>query len=129
MSLAVVGMSSLIKCSFGIAPTPLIVLPTRTVTASAMLLGNITDCIPLANILPFGMCTSMANPQVLIATAIDLGILTPMPCIPIIVSPWITAAVNVIAQAPVLDQTSMTMCAWAGVITVIQPGNFTLMVP
>jgi hypothetical protein len=129
MSLAVVGGSSLIKCSFGLVPTPLIVLPDRTVLASSMLMGNITDFKPMANIMTFGMCTSMANPQVMTATIMALGVLTPMPCVPIVVAPWITAAVNVMATAPVLDQTSISMCIWAGVITVLQPGNFTVMVP
>lgn len=129
MTLAVVGAASLIKCSFGLVPTPLIVLPDRTVVISGMLIGNITDFKPMVNIMTFVMCTSMANPQVMMATIMAFGALTPMPCVPVVVAPWITAAVNVIANAPVLDQTSMCMCIWAGVITVIQPGNFTVMVP
>ncbi len=129
MSLAVVGGASLIKCSFGLVPTPLIVLPDRTVVISGMLMGNITDFMPMVNITTFGMCTSMSNPQVLVGTILAFGILTPMPCVPIVVAPWITAAVNVMATAPVLDQTSISMCIWAGVITVLQPGNFTVMVP
>jgi hypothetical protein len=130
MTLAVVGGTSLIQCSFGVAPTPLIVLPCRTVTAQAMLMGNITDMIPLANILPFGLCISLVNPQVLAATIAAFGVLIPMPCIPITVSPWTTAALTVHVQGlPALDQTSITMCTWAGVIHIVQPGNFTVMVP
>ena len=43
MSFAVVGETSLIECCFGTAPTPLTVLPDRTVMAEGMLMGNITD--------------------------------------------------------------------------------------
>lgn len=130
MSLAVVGETSVIKCSFGMVPTPLTVLPDRTVTAEGMLMGAITDMIPMANIMTFGMCTSIVNPEVLAATTAALGVLTPMPCIPVTVSPWISEALTVtVAEGPVLDQTSTLMCTWAGVITVIEPGNFTVMVP
>ena len=130
MSLAVVGELSLIKCIFGMIPTPLTVLPDRTVTAETMLMGNITDMIPLINILPFGMCTSLANPEVLVATIAAFGVLTPMPCIPVIVDPWLTEALDVIVtEGPALDQTATIMCAWAGLIHIEEPGNFTVMVP
>ena len=54
MTLAVVGETSLIQCSFGLTLSPLIVLPDRTVMAEGMLMGNISDFIPLANIEPLG---------------------------------------------------------------------------
>ncbi len=130
MTLAVVGVTSLLQCSFGLVPSPLIVLPDRTVTAQTMLIGCITDFVPFANIEPFGMCISLANPQVAAATAAAGGILIPMPCEPVTVTPWITAAINVLVRGtPALDQTSILMCTWAGVIHVDEPGNFTVSVP
>lgn len=130
MTLAVVGELSLIKCPFGVTPTPLNVLPDRTVFAEIMLMGNITDMIPLINIMTFGMCSSIANPEVDAATTAASGVLTPMPCIPVIVDPWISEALDVIVtEGPALDQTSLIMCTWAGVIFVDEPGNFTVMVP
>lgn len=130
MTLAVVGELSLIQCMFGIVPTPLTVLPDRTVSAETMLMGNITDMAPLLNILPFGLCTSLANPEVLTATIAAFGVLTPMPCVPLIVDPWLTEALDVIVtEGPALDQTATIMCIWAGLIHIDEPGNFTVMVP
>lgn len=130
MSLAVVGGSSLLKCSFGLSPTPLIVLPNRTVMASHMLMGNISDHKPFANIQPFSQCISMSNPMVASATAAAFGALTPMPCTPVTTEPWISSAVNVLVQGmPAIEQNSKLMCKWSGIITVIQPGNFKVKVP
>lgn len=130
MTLAVVGELSLISCIFGTVPTPLTVLPDRTVFAEVMLMGNITDFIPIVNIMSFVMCTSIANPVVDAATVAKAGVLTPMPCIPVVVDPWITLALDVIVtEGPALDQTAMVLCAWAGLIHVDEPGNFTVMVP
>lgn len=130
MSLAVVGETSLLQCSFGLSPSPLVVLPDRTIVAESMLMGNISDMIPFANIEPFGLCISLANPQVAAATAAAFGVLVPMPCEPITIDPWVSEAVNVLVETmPAIDQTALLMCLWAGVITIEEPGNFTVMVP
>ncbi len=130
MSLAVVGLTSLIKCEMGLSPTPLVVLPDRTIIAEFMLMGNITDFVPIANIEPFGECISLMNPAVLSATIAAGGVLTPMPCVPVTVVPWITAAMDVLVEgAPALDQTSTLMCVWAGPINIVEPGNTSVIVP
>ena len=53
---------AMMMCSFGMAPSTLNVLPTNRVTTS-MPIATIMDNIPMVNIMPFGMCTSMSNPQ------------------------------------------------------------------
>jgi hypothetical protein len=131
MTLAVVGVASLLRCemSFG-APTPLIVLPDRTITAEFMLMGNIMDFVPLLNIEPFGECISLLNPEVLAATIAAFGVLQPQPCIPVTTTPWISEALDVLVEGfPAIDQTAILMCDWAGPINVIEPGNLTVMVP
>ena len=75
-------------CSFGAAPVPLAVLPQSKVMAGGPPAANIMDMKPMANIPPFGMCSCPANPTVAAATAAALGVLTPMPCVPVPAGPW-----------------------------------------
>jgi hypothetical protein len=92
--------------------------------------ANVMDHIPLVNVMPFGVCTSLANPSVASATASAMGVLTPMPCIPNTPAPWVPGAPTVIlAAAPALDDTSKLMCIWGGVISVLFPGQLTEQIP
>jgi hypothetical protein len=124
-----VCMGAMMQCSFGLAPSSLVVLPTNkvlTVTPDA----NIMDHIPMTNIMPFGMCSSPANPEVAAATAAALGVLTPMPCVPATPAPWVTGAPTVLlGEFPTLDNISQLMCIWGGVITFSDAGEETVMVP
>lgn len=116
-------------CSFGFAPMPLNVLPTNCVVTSAPI-ANITDNKPMVNIPPFAMCKSMANPTVAAATAAAMGVLTPMPCVPVIAAPWSPGSPTVlIGGAPALTDSSKASCAWGGVIQFSMPGQFTIMLP
>lgn len=113
-------------CSFGMSPSLLMVTPENKVL-STMPMATIMDNIPMKNILPFGMCSSMANPMVASATATALGVLTPMPCIPVITVPWTPGNPKVlIANKPALNNTSKLMCAYGGVIQIMNPGNMTI---
>jgi hypothetical protein len=119
-----------LMCSFGTSPSSLVVLPTNRVVTENQYAANIMDHIPMVNIMPFGMCISLANPQVAAATAAALGVLTPQPCIPATASPWTPGAVTVlIGNQPALDNISVCMCNWAGVITVANPGETTTQIP
>ena len=125
-----VCMGASLQCSFGAAPSSLVVLPANRVMASSMPAANIMDHIPMLNVMPFGTCMSMANPMVAAATAAALGVLTPMPCIPVTVAPWVPGAPTaMIANMPALDNNSKLMCTWGGVIQVVSPGQATVMVP
>jgi len=125
-----VCMGANLMCSFGVAPSSLMVLPANAVMTSNMPAANIMDNKPMVNILPFGMCTSMANPTVAAATAAAMGVLTPMPCIPVTPAPWAPGAPTVlIKNMPALNNSSKLMCNWAGVISIVAPGQFTHMVP
>ena len=59
---------SVTRCSFGLAPSVLNVLPVNRVLGSNLPVANILDSKPIVNIVPFGMCNSIANPTVAAAT-------------------------------------------------------------
>ena len=121
---------ALLQCTMGMIPSNLTVLPVNRVNTAEQPDANIMDYIPLVNIMPFGMCMSPANPEVAAATAAAFGVLTPMPCIPVTTSPWVPGAPTVLlAGSPTLDSTSTLMCMWAGVIEIVEPGEFTVSVP
>lgn len=124
-----VCMGAMLQCSFGVAPSSLVVLPANqvlTVTPDA----NIMDNKPMVNVMPFGTCSSMANPTVAAATAAALGALTPMPCVPVIPAPWVPGSPTVlIANMPALNSDSKLMCAYGGVIQINSPGQTTVMIP
>ena len=125
-----VCMGAMMTCTFGMAPSSLVVLPVNMVFTSQMPDANIMDHIPMTNNMPFGMCMSPSNPVVAAATAAALGVLTPMPCIPATPAPWVPGAPTVLlAKFPTLDNVSQLMCIWGGVITFTDAGEETVMVP
>ena len=122
----IVTSGAQLMCSFGMAPSVFNVLPNAKVMCSNMPAASIMDNIPMTNIMPFGMCTSMANPQVSAATSAAMGVLTPMPCTPVISAPWAPGAPTVLVGGkPALNNTCKCMCNWAGVIQIVNPGPAT----
>jgi hypothetical protein len=106
------------------------VLPTRMTDDGGVPAANIMDHVPLLNIMPFGTCSSIANPTVAAATSAASGALTPMPCVPNTVTPWVPGSPTVLLDyKPTLNDTSKCMCVWAGVISVTFPGQVTTDIP
>lgn len=118
-------------CSFGASPSVLNVVPEgEPVLSQDMQTANIMDNEPMVNIPTFGMCDSLSNPEVASATAAALGVLTPMPCVPVTVGPWEPGADTVlINNFPALDSTSKCMCSWGGEISIVEPGEETVEIP
>ncbi|MCL2698111.1 MAG: DUF4280 domain-containing protein [Oscillospiraceae bacterium] len=120
---------AMLQCSFGQAPSMLMTLPQNKVMCS-MPAANIMDNKPFVNILPFAMCTSMANPVVTAATAAAFGVLTPMPCVPVTPAPWTPGCPTVmIANQPALNDSSVLNCVWGGVIQIKQAGQAQVQTP
>ncbi len=118
-----VTAGAIMQCSFGLAPSTLMVVAPRPIIEGKPA-ATITDIAPGANIPPFGMCTSLANPTVAAATAAALGVLTPMPCLPVVPAPWAPpAATTFYGGIPALLAGSMCSCAWGGVIMLGMPGS------
>lgn len=120
---------AVLACSFGAAPSALSVVPAG-VLAGALPAATIMDHAPFLNILPFGVCSCLANPAVAGATAAALGALTPMPCVPVTTAPWLPGSPTVlIGGKPALQNTSMLLCAWGGVIRITAPAQLTTQIP
>ncbi len=128
MAFAVCG-GAMLACSFGMAPAMFNVLPQNRVVTT-MPIANIMDNKPFVNVMPFGMCSSLANPTVASATAAALGVLTPMPCMPVTTAPWVPGSPTVlIGGQPALNNNCKLMCNWGGVIQITNPGTTNIMVP
>ena len=126
MGLQVVS-GAMLTCTFGMAPSSLVVLPKSRVMATAPA-DNVMDMVPNMNIPPFGMCQSMSNPQVAAATAAALGVLTPMPCIPVPAGPWKPGSPTVqIGGMAALNNSCTANCAWGGMIQIGMPGQTNVM--
>ena len=101
-------------CSFGMAPSTLMVTPEKK-TVSSMPVATIMDHVPMKNVMPFGMCQSMANPAVAAATA---------------AAPWSPGSPTVlVGNTPALNQSSKTICAYGGVIQITNPGTTNIQIP
>lgn len=123
-----VAQTAMMQCSFGAAPATLSVL-IPGVTANKLTAANINDCMPMANIPPFGVCSSLANPTTASATAAASGVLTPTPCIPV-TTPWVPGSPTVmLRKAPALNNSSKCNCAYLGVISINFAGTTTVNVP
>ena len=118
---------AMLKCSMGMAPSSLMVLPANRVMNNSQPAANIMDNKPMVNIMPFGMCQSLTNPMVASATSAALGVLTPMPCIPNTVAPWAPGMpTTLIANQPALTSDCKLTCMWAGMIEILNPGQITV---
>ena len=88
-----------------------------------MLMAVTTD-FTVANIATFGMCQSLANPAVSSATSAAMGVLTPMPCVPVITAPWSPGSSQVkVGGIAALTNNSKCMCSYVGNISITSPGN------
>ena len=120
-------MGAMCQCSMGVAPSSLVVTPENMTTAGNVPAATIMDNIPMKNVMPFGMCQSLANPTVASATSAAMGVLTPMPCVPVTTAPWSPgASKTMIANKPALTDSSTLMCNWAGTISITSPGQGTV---
>lgn len=133
-----VVLSAVLNCNWGTEPAMLLVepVPGAMVMAEGRPAATIMDSKPLMNIPTFGMCSSLANPTVSVATsaatAAAMGVftLTPMPCIPAVVAPWVPGAPTVLINGkPALNNLSKCVCTWGGAISIDLSGAVRTMVP
>lgn len=108
-------------CSFGTGPSTLVVIPQGPpVMIENKPAATIMDHLPIANIVPFPTCIAPTNPA-----GMAKIVPTPAPCIPVTTAPWVPGSpTTMINGKPALCMGATLMCtAWAGVITVTNPGT------
>jgi Domain of unknown function (DUF4280) len=114
---------ALLQCSMGVAPSAFVAdqLPGAP-SEMGMTVATIVQFVAMKNIMPFGMCNSLANPTVASATAAAMGALTPMPCVPQCVAPWAPPAVAASYEGiPLATANSVCTCAYGGMVKVSTP--------
>ncbi len=120
---ALLTTGSTLSCSFGSKTSKFRATSAPAVVAGGKPVGSLSDFKPLVNIPSFGMCRSIANPQVATATTAAMGVLTPQPCVPV-TTPWKSATPTVvIGGKPALTHQCTCNCAYAGEITVVNPAQ------
>jgi hypothetical protein len=125
-----VVMGDNLTCSFGVAPAPINVLPINQVNTTSKSMANIMDHKPFVNIVPFGVCSSLANPTTAALTAAALGVLTPGPCVPVTPTPWVPGSSSVMVKnMPALNSTSKCNCVYGGVISVMVATAVSVTIP
>jgi hypothetical protein len=110
------------RCDAGAAPATLAV--PRRVANTGPPVAAVIDHTP-TSIPSFGMCQSMANPQVAAATA-AAGTLTPQPCTPVVPAPWSPGTSQVTtdpARLRALSSDSTCQCAYGGSIKIVKSGT------
>jgi hypothetical protein len=118
-----VSMGAMTMCTFGAAPSTLMVLPISMTMTDCLPAANIMAMAPIVNIVPFTICNAPTNPMVIAAKIVG----APAPCIPLTVAPWIPTAPNVMmGEIPTLTADTMTMCIWAGVVKTTFPGEINV---
>jgi hypothetical protein len=122
---AYVRQSATLKCTMGSAQSALqLTHPTAPVLLCGSPMAGIADIKPVANLAPFGLCKSLANPTVAAATAAAGGKLQEMPCIPCVTSPWVNGKTNVSVKGlPALTDGSKCVCMWLGIIKIKAAGQ------
>ncbi len=114
-------------CAMGSTPCQFRPSSQMTVTAGGLPMATIMDFAPNVNINGdgFGLCVSLANPQVAAATAAALGVLTPQKCMFAPAGPWIASNPSVmVGGLPALGNDATLTCALGlGQITIVNPGQ------
>jgi hypothetical protein len=115
---------AMLKCSEGMSPSTLTVLPVSPAGATQMPVATVLDNKPMVNIAPFGMCKTQSNPQVASATSAANGVLTPQPCIPVVSAPWSPGSTKTtLREQKALTDDSTCTCQWTGTIEITSAGS------
>jgi len=114
-----------LACVHGSAQARLTILPRLEDDGFGHTTATVNDSTPFVNIAPFGMCTSVANPEVA-GMSEETGTLTPAVCAPAVSTFWEPGSSDLLVDGwPVLTADSSCVCMWNGPITILIPGTGT----
>ena len=114
-----VSAQASLKCSFG--TTAATFAASGDVDATNP--SGVVDDVSIGNVQTFGLCTSLGNPQVALATSNAGGTLIPQTCVPSL-SAWTPGSSHVTGNGvAALDATSTCMCAYGGTVSVDSSGQ------
>lgn len=127
---AVVVSGAKLMCPFGTTPSTLNATSQTKALGTSKPVATIMDIAAGSNITPFGMCSSLANPQVAAATTAALGVLTPMPCTMVAAGPWQATKPTILVDGkPILTQECTLLCGMGmGLISITHPGQTKIIV-
>ena len=101
-----VTQGAVLQCSFGLSPCTLVITVPSRPKCMNLLMAVTTDF------------------TVSSATSAAMGVLTPMPCVPVISAPWSPGSSQVkVGGIPALTDNSKCMCSYMGNISIVSPGN------
>ena len=121
---------ALVTCSFSIIPfvpmlpmAPLTVLPDNRILLHGQPMASCMDYASMVNILPIAMCCSPDN------EAVQAAFGSPVPCTPLVLSPWKSPKSNVMlaGENALLDNCTCDCELGGGIISIINPGQATTM--
>ena len=115
-------------CTMGTTPGQINPTNQSNIRIAGKPVASTVDIAPMTNVGSCGMCQSLANPAVASATAAALGTLTPQPCVPVPAGTWICSGKVRVAGKTVLTNEGSLKCAYAGDITIKDPGQRTVRV-
>lgn len=116
---AVVTSGSYATCTCGTTPAELLADYDTGATVSDMIVMTVDMIVSEVNIMSFGDCDSLINPEVSDATAAAGGVTTPMPCVPVVASDWTTGSLTASQDGiAYITDTSTCTCSYGGVITI-----------
>jgi hypothetical protein len=109
-----VAREAICMCDMGEVPNPLQTITNFVLSSDVMTVATILDGEPGANLETFGLCIIQSAEEE-----------APIPCEPG-TAVWAVGAVNVLIPEPMLTQESILVCMHGGVITIVEPGQFSL---
>ncbi|UJF32209.1 DUF4280 domain-containing protein [Paenibacillus hexagrammi] len=115
---------AVVSCSCGNMRTRLTMPLSHGVSIKGKPQLTVEDYKPYQNIMPFGMCCTIQNPEVNAATTANENVLRPMPCKPVIQMPWTHGKQDKLIEGkPALLSPSTTTCQYNGIISIEDDGQ------